>query len=664
MKATVSPTTAAAALAAETSATLAASMPTGRPSFFVPLTKLVLADTQVRQTPPTKAGIEEMAAMLLSQGQLNALQVTKDVESDHYAVHAGGRRLRGFQLLAATGKILPDFPVECKEVDALDATAVGLMENISQEAMHPADAYEAFAALVNQGRSMESIATQYGVSTLTVQRRLKLAGLAPELMVLYRKGELQLDQIMALVQLDDQKRQVMLWKGLPSYNRSAQQIRRMIAEDEVCANDVRVKLVGLKTYLAAGGGIRSDLFSEKNERYLTDPLLLEMLVSEAFEAQAAELRAQGYRWIEVHTEFSYSERQQYFSLPQKTLPESPVQKAKRLTLEAELDTLQGKYDDCDDEDEQDSLQERMDAVDNQLSELAAELVDTNGYDKDLAGVVLTLEEGKIKAIFNLAKVSERKQITAEIAARQERAASVDNPDQVGSGTGDGQSTSNEDLDVKADAIPERLMLNLTAHRTAAIQACMVANQKVTLAALAGRFATSVFDDYRVGDTPIKISRTNAWHVLENASPTVGTSRAEEVMGAERKRWEELLPADRKTWLQWFIDQPLEVSLSMIVFATAETVQAQQSRVDSVDHASGLAAALDLNMNQWWEPTPENYLDLVPKARLIDAVTEAKGAEWAKDMPKLKKVEAVNMAADALAGTNWLPFPLRKVEQKG
>lgn len=125
---------------------------------------------------------------------------------------------------------------------------------------------------------------------------------------------------MDLVQLDDPKRQMMLYKGLPKYSRSAQAIRRLIAEDEVPAHDLRVRLVGLKAYIAAGGSIREDMFSEKGERYLTDRLLLEMLVGEAFEVEAAKLRARGWKWVDVHPGYSYSERNQYFCTPQKVLP--------------------------------------------------------------------------------------------------------------------------------------------------------------------------------------------------------------------------------------------------------------------------------------------------------------------------------------------------------
>ena len=651
MKATVTAKTAALAAAA--------AMPAAGTSIFVPLDKLELAPDQVRRTPPSEQGIKEMAAMLLAQGQLNALQVTKDASAARYLVHGGGRRLRGFQLLAKGGKIMADFPVECKEIDVQDATAVGLMENVSQEGMHPADQFDGYKALVDQGRTLESIATQYGVTLLHVQRRLKLANVAPELMALYRKGNLQLDQMMAFAQMDDPVRQVMLYKSLPSHNRSAQTIRRMVAEDEVSINDPRVKLVGLKTYVDAGGGVRSDLFSDKGERYLTDPLLLEMLMSDLMETHAADLRAQGWGFVDLHPEFSYSQQGQYFALPTRTLEESPVHKAKRVTLEAELQAAQKRLDECDDDDKLDELQKEVDKVDTKLEELAAQLVDANPRDKDLGGVVLTIEDGKVKCITNLAQAANRKQVLAEIAARNKRSASNSQGSGEAHDNDSGGSTSAQARDQgQQDSVPERLMYNLCAHRSAAIQACMVENQRVTLAALAQRMAISVFHEHRGGDEAVKVSRHNPWHMLESSSPTVGTSRAAEVMNKKRQGWEDLLPKDTSKLLQWFLDHPVEMSISMIVFATAESTQAMQSKADSRDAAAHLAKALNLDMRQWWEPSTENYLSMVPKSKILEAVIEAKGSSAAAGWDKLKKNELVDRAHDTLVGSGWLPSVLR------
>lgn len=76
---------------------------------------------------------------------------------------------------------------------------------------------------------------------------------------------------MALASSDDQERQSLVCNSMPSYNRSASSIRSRLLEDEVKASNVRVKIVGLAAYIAAGGNIRVDLFSDEREPLLTAP---------------------------------------------------------------------------------------------------------------------------------------------------------------------------------------------------------------------------------------------------------------------------------------------------------------------------------------------------------------------------------------------------------
>ena len=60
----------------------------------------------------------------------------------------------------------------------------------------------------------------------------------------------------------------------------------------------------------------------------------------------------------------------------------------------------------------------------------------------------------------------------------------------------------------------------------------------------------------------------------------------------------------------------------------------------------------------WTPTVENYLGRVTKARILDAVREAKGDAAAQLIDHLKKPEMAKEAERLLAGTGWLPEPLR------
>ena len=83
------------------------------------------------------------------------------------------------------------------------------------------------------------------------------------------------------------------------------------------------------------------------------------------------------------------------------------------------------------------------------------------------------------------------------------------------------------------------------------------------------------------------------------------------------------------------------------------------RPRALAHADRLAEALDLDMvGAGWTPTVENYLGRVTKARILGAVREAKGERPAQLIDHLKKVDMAEKAEALLAGSGWLPEPLR------
>jgi ParB family chromosome partitioning protein len=60
----------------------------------------------------------------------------------------------------------------------------------------------------------------------------------------------------------------------------------------------------------------------------------------------------------------------------------------------------------------------------------------------------------------------------------------------------------------------------------------------------------------------------------------------------------------------------------------------------------------------WTPSVDNYLGRVTKARILEAVREAKGEASAQLIDHLKKPDMAKEAERLLAGTGWLPEPLR------
>jgi ParB family chromosome partitioning protein len=79
------------------------------------------------------------------------------------------------------------------------------------------------------------------------------------------------------------------------------------------------------------------------------------------------------------------------------------------------------------------------------------------------------------------------------------------------------------------------------------------------------------------------------------------------------------------------------------------------------HADRVGQAVSLDMAAHWTPTVENYLGRVTKTRILEAVREAKGEAAAQLIDHLKKPEMAKEAERLLAGTGWLPEPLRLPE---
>ncbi|PXB73152.1 chromosome partitioning protein ParB, partial [Pseudomonas aeruginosa] len=245
-------TTEARAVNAAAAIPLEAADPT-KNLILVPLSRLVLRPTgrNVRKTP--RMSIPELAASIQRVGLLQNLIVIASADGEHYEVVAGGRRLAALKLLAKKHRIAKDWEVPCLQVADGTARTASLTENVQREAMHPADQFEAFAALVAEGRPIEDIAADFSVTPLVVQRRLKLANVSPRLMADYRADAVSLDQLMALAITDDHTAQEAAFYDAPTWQRQPSALRDRLTEREIDAyRHPLVRFVGLETYEAAG----------------------------------------------------------------------------------------------------------------------------------------------------------------------------------------------------------------------------------------------------------------------------------------------------------------------------------------------------------------------------------------------------------------------------
>lgn len=629
----------------------------------ISLSNLVASPLNVRRHPASS--IEELAALIASQGLLHPLIVTEQVVGHSrdrklkFAVAAGERRRRALLLLQQRGRLPKTHEVLCELVPPERALEVSVAENSGREALHPADEFEAFKAMIDAGKGIEDVAARFGVSVLTVQRRLKLSVLSPKLLALYRQDGINLDQLMALAISDDPAVQERTWFNAQPWERTPAALRRKLTAGEIeAAGHALVRFVGIDTYEAAGGVVRRDLFDDEQSRYLSDPPLLQRLATEKLEALAEPVRHEGWAWVEPRVELD-SQALRQFSPCDHTLRKPTPQERDELTaldrriveLEQQAQALgdapewSAEEAECIDLEEQD-IAARRKAIHEGLKTWSTEV-------KAHAGAILTVSrDGDAEVIRGLLRDADRKALNSAQKSSGRSHAAV-------RGTSPDTSASIPAVGEPAAGCSESLVKRLAAHRTVALQLVLSRNTPVALASLAHVLVQRVFAaDYRRSGSALQITTQAPEFALLSAADDLKQSAAWQALEAARLAWRERLPEQTSSWLTWLIALPQAELLDLLALCGALTLSALPSAGATLD-ANAIAEAVNLDMADWWEATPQGYLNHVPKAQIVQALKEA-GPDLADDgVAALKKDALVAKAQTRLAGKRWLPAPLRR-----
>ena len=110
---------------------------------------------------------------------------------------------------------------------------------------------------------------------------------------------------------------------------------------------------------------------------------------------------------------------------------------------------------------------------------------------------------------------------------------------------------------------------------------------------------------------------------------------------------------------WDVDRRSSLFAHVVSLSVNAVHESWNRRPRALAHADQLAQTVDLDMAAaGWQPTVDNFLGRVTKARILQAVAEAKGQRAADRIEHLKKGDMAAEAETLLAGTGWLPEPLR------
>lgn len=284
---------AAVAIATGSAAAVAAS----QELLLIPLSRLRPSSRNVRKSGG--ASIPELASSIARVGLLQNLTVTAEIDGEHYEVVAGRRRLAALKLLVKRRKLAKDHAVHCLLVPDDAARTVSLTENVQREAMSPIEELFAWKDLAAEGRPVEDIAADFGVTFLVVQRRLKLANVSPRLLADFETQAVSLEQLMALAITDDHAAQEAAFYDSPQWQRNPEALRDHLTSEEIDASrDAVARFVGQEAYEQAGSGIRRDLFADaQNGVFLTDGVLLESTARDKLASTVEQVQGEGWAWV-------------------------------------------------------------------------------------------------------------------------------------------------------------------------------------------------------------------------------------------------------------------------------------------------------------------------------------------------------------------------------
>ncbi|QCG96455.1 DNA-binding protein [Azospirillum sp. TSA2s] len=648
----------------------------------IPFNKLVLSQANVRKV---KAGvsIEELAEDIARRTLLHSLAVrpvldAEGAETGVFEVPVGGRRFRALELLVKQKRMSKTQPVPCVVRTAGLAEEDSLAENVQRAPLHPLDQFRAFQTLREAGLGEEEIAARFFVAPAVVKQRLKLAAVAPALLDAYAEDRMTLEQLMAFTVSGDHARQEQVWEALSrAYRREPYQIRRLLTEGAVRASDKRALFVGVEAYEAAGGAVMRDLFQLQHDDggWLQDPALLDRLVAEKLEAEAATVRAEGWTWVEVALAFPYGHSRGLRRLTGEPVPLSEAEQATYDALHAEYERLEGS--EPAQAEELDAVARRLAEIDTELRALEERPLVYETAEVARAGVFVSVDvEGGLQVDRGYVRPEDDAPVELVVPAGGEETSAVPagggggavaaQPAAIAGGASvsgpvpvAGAAASEDDEGLRP--LPERLLIELSVHRTLALRDALANDPDTAFLAALHALCLRTFTQ-RPGASCLELELKSAGFGVQ--PPDLAASAAARAIDARHRAWSAQLPSEPAALWEALVgfdgDSRAALFAHCVSFGVNAVHEPWNRAPQRAAHADLLAGAVGLDMAAaGWTATVDSYLGRVPKARILEAVREARGPEPAQLIDHLRKPDMAKEAERLLAGSGWLPEPLRR-----
>jgi ParB family chromosome partitioning protein len=510
----------------------------------------------------------------------------------------------------------------------------------------------------------ETIAARLRTTATVVKQRRRLASVSEKLLDVYAEDGMALEQLMAFTVTDDHARQEQVWQSVSDgvYNSAPYTIRSLLTEDAIEASDKRAQFVGIEAYETAGGLV-----------------MLDRLVTEKLKASAELVSAEGWKWIAVAVSFPYGHSAGMRRLTGQMCELDDAEHASREALRSELERLEQEYAQADELPNE--VDQRLGEIETALAAFEERSMIYDPAEIARAGVFISLDNG---GTLRIERGFVRQEDEAPTGVTQQDGAANEDED-VSSPAGDTPTRTvitigavpSEDGDQEEDdgikPLPDRLVSELTAHRTLALQDALACNPHVAMTALLHKLCLDSFF-HNTSGTCLEAFVRHVYPPVQ--APDLKESASARAIADRQDAWKAELPENETALWDWLANLADDRRMALLAHCVSLGVNALHERADRpggggnsayaverrLAQADHLARVVGLDMlDAGWRPTVDNYLGRVTKPRILEAVREAKGEQSAQLIDHLKKGEMAKEAERLLDGTGWLPEPLRLAE---
>ena len=406
---------------------------------------------------------------------------------------------------------------------------------------------------------------------------------------------MNLEVLQAFALTDDHTQQETVWSSLPAWNRTAMAVRQWLSKDDIPATDKRVRFVGLAPYEREGGPVRRDLFADDEQGvWLTDPATLNRLVAEKLDHLADHVKAEGWKWVEAQPATDYTALSKFTRIPAERSVLSPKDEAKLVKLKEKLATLESRLSEDEEDEANNPIYDRIEKVRTAIADVERSRKEVYAESiRAQCGVVISVDyDGKPEFRYGLMRKEEEKRLRQSPPKGKPDGVPVNEP---------------EAEDVQPYSAP--LVDSLTQYKTAALALELAPQPQLALSAVVHAL---VLDQFRL-DLHLYRSQT-CLHLATTQPylPDAQESPASQALEQDRNDWLSQLPRTAAALWTWCLDQEQDTLLRLLAFCAAKSINAVRKKSDGEQdhellHAETLAAALNLDMAQWFTPHSREFL---------------------------------------------------------